>query len=70
MANAVDAVLPQDLDLPDGYVVQWTAIDATGALVAGVVVNNVSLFGTHLPDATIDGGGTPSDWFLVPGPGS
>lgn len=41
--------LAQLLDLPDGYVVEWLAIDATtGANVAGVQVGQVSLFGTAI----------------------
>jgi hypothetical protein len=41
--------MPQLLDLPDGYIVRWNALDpATGAAVTGVVVSNVSIFGTVL----------------------
>ena len=49
MAEALTASMPQLLDLPDGYVVTWAAIDpTTGADVAGVVVSDVSIFGTTL----------------------
>lgn len=62
--------MPSDLDLPDGYIVTWAAVDpTTGADVSGVVVSNVSLFGTML--GTGDGGGvTVGPFMLVPGPGA
>ena len=70
MAQAVKAAMPQELDLPDGYIVTWAAIDpTTGADIAGVVVSNVSIFGTLL-----DLAGNPTTDFgpfmLVPGPGA
>ena len=62
--------MPPDLDLPDGYVVTWAALDpTTGADVPGVVVSGVSLFGTLLDDGS--GGGSPlGPFMLVPGPGA
>lgn len=43
------AGLPPDLDLPDGYIIRFNALDPnTGAAVTGVVVQNVSIFGTNL----------------------
>lgn len=48
MAEALKAPLPPGMDLPDGYTVEWAAIDATGADVSGVVVSGVSIFGTAL----------------------
>ena len=70
MPQTLTAALPADLDLPDGYIVTWAAIDpTTGADVAGVVVSGVSLFGTKLGQ----GGGGTSDlgpFMLVPGPGA
>ncbi len=62
--------MPQFLDLPDGYVLRLTAVDpATGAFVAGVRVNDASLFGANLsgaPASTYETG----PWMLVPGPGA
>lgn len=70
MAKALDAPMPPDLDLPDGYVVRWAAIDPnTGAAVAGVVVKNVSIFGTLLGGATT-GTTDLGPLMLVPGPGA
>lgn len=70
MAQPFEAPFPQLLDLPDGYVVTWDAIDPTsGASVAGVKVKNVSLFGTLLGSgqtAITDLG----PLMLVPGPGA
>ena len=61
-----------DLDLPDGYTLQWCAIDANGANVANVRVSNVSLFGTMLGAAGTAGGASGGElvgpYMLVPGP--
>ncbi len=66
----LEAPMPPDLDLPDGYIVQWSALDpTTGADVAGVTVSNVSMFGTSLGT----GGGSEGvvgPFMLVPGPGA
>ena len=62
------ASMPQLCDLPDGYIVRWNALDpATGAVVSGVVVSNVSIYGMAI--------GTAADvtfgpFKLVPGPGA
>lgn len=56
-----------DLDLPDGYTVEWSAIDANGNDVSGVVVGNVSLFGTMLGTGA-GGGPNLGPFMLVPGP--
>lgn len=68
MAAPVIAPMPADLDLPDGYVVEWAAVDpSTGNDVAGVVVSSVSLFGTML--GTGAGGSIDlGPFMLVPGP--
>ena len=70
MSRALVAQFPPDLDLPDGYVIKWRAIDpTTGADVAGVKVLNVSIFGTRLgtgSTAITDLG----PLMLVPGPGA
>lgn len=70
MSEALTASLPQLLDLPDGYVVEWAAIDpTTGSDVSGVVVSNVSIFGTMLGIGA--GGGIDlGPFMLVPGPGA
>jgi ribulose kinase len=69
MAQSLSASLAEDLDLPDGYVVQWAAIDpTTGADIAGVVVSQVSIFGTLLGTASGNGSGVVGPYMLVPGP--
>jgi hypothetical protein len=69
MAQPISAAMGAKLDLPDGYVVEWAAIDpATGADVAGVVVSGVSIFGTMLG---LGSGGTTlpeGPWYLKPPP--
>jgi hypothetical protein len=62
--------IPADLDLPDGYTIEWAAIDATGADVAGVIVTNVSIFGTDLGTGTGPSGAPVGPYMLVPGPGA
>lgn len=69
-AKPLEATMPPDLDLPDGYIVEWAAIDPnTGADIAGVRVTNVSIFGTMLGTGA-GGGGTleTGPFMLVPGP--
>lgn len=69
MALAIDVAMPPVLDLPDGYVMTWAAIDpATGADIAGVKVSGVSLFGTVLGTAPGDTGAPAGPYMLVPGP--
>ena len=59
MAQPLTAPMPPDLDLPDGYVVEWAAINpTTGADVSGVVVSGVSIFGTVL--GTLSGPNVPN----------
>lgn len=61
--------MPEDLDLPDGYVVTWAAIDpTTGADVAGVTVSGVSIFGTMIGAGFSGNGATVGPYMLVPGP--
>ena len=59
MAKPLKAPMPPELDLPDGYIVEWAAIDATtGADVSGVDVSGVSIFGTAL--GTLSGPNVPN----------
>lgn len=68
LGPVVVAGMPEDLDLPDGYVLTWAALDpTTGADVAGVTVTDVSIFGTMLGSG--GGGGVDlGPFMLVPGP--
>jgi hypothetical protein len=69
VSQALTASMPGDLDLPDGYVVTWAAIDpTTGADVSGVVVSGVSLFGTMLGGGGGNGSVVVGPYMLVPGP--
>ncbi len=71
MSKPLTASMPADLDLPDGYIVRFNAIDPnTGANIGGVIVSQVSIFGTLL-DAGASGGTTVvGPYMLVPGPGA
>lgn len=67
MAKPIKTPLPPDLDLPDGYTVTWAAIDPTdGSDVSGVVVSDVSIFGTAL-GAGSGQGFAAGPYMLVPG---
>lgn len=69
MSAPLVAPMPADLDLPDGYIVTWAAIDpTTGNDVSGVVVSNVSIFGTKLGTGGGNGNTTVGPYMLVPGP--
>lgn len=69
MPAPLTAAMPPDLDLPDGYIVTWAAVDSTtGADVAGVKVTGVSLFGTTLGSGSDGAGGLIGPFMLVPGP--
>ncbi len=71
MAQPLDVSMPPFLDLGDGYVVQWSAIDpVTGADVAGVKVTGVSLYGTLLGTAAGSTNQPVGPYMLVPGPGA
>lgn len=66
----MDAPMPEDLQIGEGYTVRVTALDPTTATpVSGVKLNTVILTGTS--SGTADTGGLATgDWFLVPGPGA
>lgn len=63
----VDAPMPENLLLGQGYSLRVTALDpTTGAIVSGVNVGTVVL--TAGSDSVVtDGGGGAGDWMLVPG---
>lgn len=67
MAQKLDVSMPQDLDLPAGWTVRVTAVDASGAVVTGVNVSNMAI----VADAPL-GADTSTlsvgPFMLVPGP--
>ena len=69
MPAPLDAGMPPDTVIGDGYTVRFTALDpTTGAVVSGVVVSEANVTGEDL-----SGGGGASDlgpFMLVPGPGA
>jgi hypothetical protein len=68
MAVPTNAPMAQNCDLPDGYIVRFAAVSPTdGSAVTGVVVSNVSIFGTNLGSLAAD---TTGAFMLVPGPGA
>ena len=71
MAEEVNVGLPQNLDVDSKYTIRVTALDASGAVVAGVKVDKVVITGDLSGSPLIDDGGFVSgDWQLVPGPGA
>lgn len=68
MSQKLDVNMPQDLDLTAGWTVRVTAVDASGVLVAGVNVSNMSI----IADAPLGASDVLSvgPFMLVPGPGA
>jgi hypothetical protein len=61
MAQKLDASMPENVQLSDGYAVRLTAVDpSSGATVSGVKVSNVCILATSfIPDAAQDDVGVP-----------
>jgi hypothetical protein len=70
MPQDLIAPMAAEMDLPDGYIVEWSAVDANGNDVSGVRVTGVSIFGTDLGTGTGGGGEPLGPFMLVPGPGA
>jgi hypothetical protein len=69
VAVEIKAGMAPNLDLPDGYIVEWLAIDPTdGSAVSGVIVSDVSIFGRALGGGTESGQNLAGPYMLVPGP--
>lgn len=69
MAPKLDVSMPQDLDLTGGWTVQVTAVDSTGATVAGVNVSNMAIIADAPLGADLSGLAV-GPFMLVPGPNS
>jgi hypothetical protein len=70
MSAPLELPMPPDYDLDDTYQIRVTAIDAaTGAVVAGVNVGNVTLMVDNLSGGDL-ASGTFGPFMLVPGPGA
>jgi hypothetical protein len=68
MAQKINAPLPDGLDLDQGFMVRFTAVDAaSGADVAAVKISNASILAANLSgnDPTLLQSGP---FMLVPGP--
>lgn len=61
--------MPQDLDLPAGWTIRVTAVDATGALVSGVNVSDMAIV-ADAPLGSDTGSLAVGPFMLVPGPNS
>ena len=71
MSAPVQAAMPSNLDLQDGYSLRVTALDpSTGALVAGVKIGLVVFTADNTGGVISGGGGGPGQWLIVPGPGA
>jgi hypothetical protein len=66
MPQILDVSMPQDLDLTGGWALRVTAVDATGALVAGVKVSALSIVADAPLGAVEELAVGP--YMLVPGP--
>lgn len=69
MALKIDVAMPENLDIGDGWVIEWAAVSTTdGSPVSGVKVSNA-----NVTAADLSGGTAPDDvgpFMLVPGPGA
>lgn len=70
MAQKLDFPMVQDLDLPDGWTIRVTAVDAAGATVTGVVVSDMAIIADAPLGASSGGGLEVGPFMLVPGPGA
>ncbi len=67
MSLPVKTGFPDNMDLADGYVIRFTAVDAsTGAVVTAVKVSAASILCTTTAATGLDFG----PFMLVPGPGA
>lgn len=70
MAEPLIQAMPPNLDIGDGYVIRFAAVDpTTGAAVSGVVVSSVSILAADVAAAAaaLDVAGP---FMLVPGAGA
>lgn len=67
MSLPVKTGFPDNVKLTDGYVVRFTAVDASsGAVVTDVVISNASILAEASTTTGLDFG----PFMLVPGPGA
>jgi len=69
VAPKVNVSMPQDLDLIGGWKLRVTAVDASGAVVSGVTVSDMTIVADSPTSAT----GVELEvgpFMLVPGPGA
>lgn len=69
MAPKLQASMPIDLDLPDGWTVRVTALDSAGAVVAAVKVSDMAII-ADAPLGTVPSQLEVGPFMLVPGPGA
>jgi hypothetical protein len=69
VAEKLDISMPPDVDLTQGFTLRVTAVDASGALVAGVKVGTVVITANVLGTGSLESG-TFGPFMLVPGPGA
>ena len=69
MAEKIDVAMPQNLSLPGAWTIRATAVDATGAAVAGVKVGPLLIVGNS-PTSPTGEGLVVGPFMLVPGPGA
>ena len=69
MAQKLDVALPDDVEIGDGWIVEWDAVDpTTGASVSGVKVSAANLTAADLSEGG-GGGVEPGPFVMVLGPG-
>ena len=69
--GVIDAPLPEELQIGEGYAIRVTAVDpTTGGLVSGVTVGTTVLTAEVVAEAAGGGGGDLGEWVLIPGIGA
>lgn len=71
MAQKIDVALPEDVEIGDGWTVEWDAVDpTTGATVTGVIVTDANVTAADLSGGGGTGGFDSGPFMLVPGAGA
>jgi hypothetical protein len=69
VALKIDVAMPENMDIGDGWAIEWAAVSPTdGSAVSGVTISNASVTATDLSGGTASFESGP--FMLVPGPGA
>ena len=70
MPVKIDVAMPEDVEIGDGWVVEWAAVSPTdGSDVSGVTVTKTNVVAADVSDAVTEDEPL-GPFMLVPGPGA